>query len=234
MTLPTRKFLILTISNTLLISAALILVLTWTPVLLPEIQYQWRKLIGQNECLAKSAVGDAKCQNQAPKSAFGSLIGRLVNASDVTLLPPNKSFSIVIEKIGVAAPIVTDVSVVSPEAYNEALKGGVAQAEGTAVPSDPRGNVYLFAHSSLNFWQLGKYATVFNLLRKLEVGDPVHVFYLGKDYAYMVISSEVVPGFNTYPLERRVIEPILTLQTCDPPGTTLNRLVVTAKLVKIV
>ncbi|EKE00377.1 MAG: hypothetical protein ACD_22C00036G0004, partial [uncultured bacterium] len=32
---------------------------------------------------------------------------------------------------------------------------------------------------------------------------------------------------------RPVIEPILTLQTCDPPGTTINRLIVTAKLEKV-
>jgi len=99
-------------------------------------------------------------------------------------------------------------------------------------PSEKPGNVYLFAHASIDFWRLGRYATVFNLLRKMEKGDKVHVFYKGDDYIYEVINKEVQKGFNTFPLTRTTIEPILTLQTCDPPGTTLNRLIVTAKLIK--
>jgi sortase A len=90
--------------------------------------------------------------------------------------------------------------------------------------------VYLFAHASLNFWDLGKYATVFNLLRKLNVDDKVNIFYEGDRYIYKVVNREVVKGWDTTSITRSVIEPVLTLQTCDPPGTTINRLVVTAKL----
>jgi len=111
----------------------------------------------------------------------------------------------------------------------EALSRGVAHAKGTALPGEV-GNVYLFAHSSLNFWQLGKYATVFNLLRKLEPGDKIVLFYEGRRYNYIVTKREIVPRFNTKPLLKRVSEPTLTLQTCYPPGTTLNRLIITAKL----
>ena len=82
-------------------------------------------------------------------------------------------------------------------------------------------------------WRLGKYSNVFNLLRKLHAGDRVNVFFEGKEYEYEVLNNEVMPGWNTYPITRPVIEPTLTLQTCDPPGTTLNRLVVTAKLLSV-
>ena len=50
---------------------------------------------------------------------------------------------------------------------------------------------------------------------------------------YEVVNKEIVKGWNTNPLTRPTIEPILTLQTCDPPGTTINRYVVTAKLVEV-
>lgn len=126
-----------------------------------------------------------------------------------------------------------DVAVTDESVYKESLKHGVAHALSSSYPSKEPGNVYLFAHSSLNFWELGKYAQVFNLLRKLEAGDRVHIFYEGGDFEYRVVNKEVYKGFNTHALTRPVIEPLLTLQTCDPPGTTLNRLVVTAKLVGV-
>ena len=211
--------------------------ITWGPVALSEIAYQRHKLLGQTYCLRQLSVNTSDCQNivvTEPPSAFGKLLKQVVPVNPILLEPVNKDFAVVIEKIGVNSPVIAGVPVTDPTAYNEALKSGVAQAAGSALPSDPRGNVYLFAHSSLNFWQLGQYATVFNLLGKLSAGDKVHLFYQNQDYVYQVVNREVVAGFNTYPLERRTIEPILTLQTCDPPGTTINRLVVTAKLIHVV
>jgi len=224
--MSSKKFLLRIISNTLLISAMLLIVLAWFPVLKDEVIYQWRKAIGQKEYLA----GNKTEESTTP---FGRLLGDIVNVKPIILTPVATKFGIVIEKIGVNAPIIQNVSVNDPKAYNDTLKRGVAHAIGTALPSDPRGNVYLFAHSSLNFWQLGQYATVFNLVRKLDDGDVIYVFYDEKRYEYSVINKQIYGGFDTYPLERRTIEPILTLQTCDPPGTTINRLVVTAKLIKV-
>ncbi|MCX6783659.1 MAG: sortase [candidate division WWE3 bacterium] len=226
-----RQFL----GNLLIISSLLILVLAWGPIIKSELNYQLNKLTGHKFCLPSDKTcltGQSDTLGQKP-SPFSALIGRLIVSTPTIIQPINREFAIVIEKINVNAPIISNVSVTDPAAYNKALRDGVAQAINTAVPSDPRGNVYLFAHSSLDFWQLGQYATVFNLVRKLEQGDTIHVFYHGFDYTYSVINKEIVAGFNTYPLDRRTIEPILTIQTCDPPGTTLNRLVVTAKLTMV-
>jgi sortase A len=170
---------------------------------------------------------------QAKNGVTDSVFARFLSSDPVLIKPVNTDFAIVIEKLDVNAPIVQNVNVSDPQAYAEALKYGVAHASISDYPSDQPGNVYLFAHSSLNFWQLGKYATVFNLLGKLTTGDRINVFYKGKDYVYAVVNMEVYPGWNTYPLTRPVLEPILTLQTCDPPGTTLNRLVVTARLIGV-
>lgn len=197
----------------LIILGILLLILTYYPVIRDEVWYQMK-------------TRTVQANPEEKYSAFASLLF----AKPLTMDPVNKEFSLVIEKIGVNVPVKADVTVFDEKAYKEALKEGVAHAASSDYPSNNPGNVYLFAHASVNFWQLGRYATVFNLLRKLEIGDTVHVFYKGSDYIYSVVNKEVVKGWNTFPLERSVIEPLLTLQTCDPPGTTLNRMVVTAKL----
>jgi len=166
-------------------------------------------------------------EGEGPKSLFGKILGPLPTEVE----PVNQDFAIVIEKIGVNAPVIPEVTVMEKEEYFEALKKGVAHAQGTAYPDENRGNVYLFAHSDWSFWERNEYSDVFNLVRKLTEGDRIHIIYQGGDYVYEVINKETLKGFDTYPLTQRVIEPILTLQTCDPPGTSINRLVVTAKRV---
>jgi len=161
-------------------------------------------------------------------AALGNPFGELASApSPLRVEPMSRDFGLIIEKIGVNAPVVADVSVADPRDYAEALRHGVAHARGTAKPGQA-GNIYLFAHSSLNFWRLGEYATVFNLLRKLEAGDSVVLFYEGERFDFSVESKNVVSRFDLTPLLAETKEQSLTLQTCYPPGTTLNRLVVTA------
>ncbi|MFZ5424184.1 MAG: sortase [Patescibacteria group bacterium] len=210
------------VPNILIILGLFFLILAYGPIIYDEVWYFWKSTKNQ----------DISINN--PNGVEDSPFARFLTTSPITIDPVNKDFSVVIEKIGVNAPVKADVSVVDEEAYFEALKEGVAHAVTSPYPSEDAGNVYLFAHSSINFWELGHYAKVFNLLRKLDLGDRVHVFYEGDDYIYEVVNKETLKGWNTYPLTRPVIEPTLTLQTCDPPGTTLNRLVVTATLLEVV
>src|SRR3990167_7875476 len=144
-------------------------------------------------------------------------------------VPENEKFSVIIEKIGVNAPVIADVSTVNNTEYTEALKQGVAHAQGTAKPGK-KGNMFLFAHSSINFWELGPYATVFNLLNKLSTDDTVIVYYEGRPYVYKVFENNVVPGWDTTPYVEEYDVPVLTMVTCDPVGTTINRRIVKAKL----
>lgn len=162
-----------------------------------------------------------------------SPFARLLSTRPIALEPVNTEFALVIEKLGINVPVVKDVPVSDSDAYMKALEQGVAHALVSDYPSTNPGNVYIFAHASLNFWKLGKYATVFNLLRHLNLGDSIHVFFQDQHFVYKVVGVERYKGWEVYPLTRPVLEPILTLQTCDPPGTTLNRLVVTAKLVEV-
>jgi len=208
--------------NFLIFLGVLFLILSFGPLIVQEIWYFLKEAKNQEYTLG-SDNGDG---------GEDSVFARFLTATPIKLEPANKDFSIVIEKIGVNAPIVRDVSVVDEKAYKEALKTGVAHAISSDYPTTSSSNVYLFAHASLNFWDLGKYATVFNLLRKLTIKDKINIFYQGDRYIYEVVNKEVVKGWNTNSITRPVLEPILTLQTCDPPGTTINRFVVTAKLLE--
>jgi len=208
-------------SNFLIIGALALFLRALGPFAYQELSYVATKAWNRGWQLNTSAASET-----APKP-----LQAVITRRPLTLQPVNAESSIVIEKIGVSAPIVINVDADDSAEYKEALKEGVAHANGSALPGSP-GNTFLFAHSSLNFWELGKYATVFNLLGKLEAGDPIILFYKNKRFDYEVIDKRIVPGFNTLPLLRQTTLPVLTLQTCTPPGTTINRLIVTAKAVE--
>lgn len=228
---PTRAQYILfkTISNILILGGVSFLLLAFGPVIRDEASYLYMKVKSQKFVLVTQSSTDA----ETPAAEKRSLFAQLLSTRPIEITPVNRDFSLVIEKIGLNAPVVADVSVTNPDAYNTALKEGIAHASISNYPSSEAGNTYLFAHASTNFWELGQYATVFNLLRKLEVGDRVHTFFENKEFVYEVVNVEVLDGWNIYPITRPVIEPTLTLQTCDPPGTTINRLVVTSKLLEV-
>ncbi len=210
-----------TLSSFMIAAGFLLIWLSFGAILKDELWFYLKEARGQELSLFK----------RSEDSVEDSVFARFLTSRPIFIEPVNKDFSIVIERIGVNAPIVADVSVTDEKAYNEALKTGIAHASTSKYPSNKPGNVYLFAHASINFWRLGKHANVFNLVRKLDLGDRIHVFYKGEPYIYEVVNKETMKGWNTYPITRSVVEPILTLQTCDPPGTTLNRMVVTAKLI---
>ena len=216
-----RKSIYTKLGNFFIILGISLLTIAYAPIVYDEVWY-WYKTQKHQQLALNNTEG-------IPDSPFA----RLLTNQPINIQPANTDFAIVIEKLGVNAPIVPDVTVTDEDKYNAALKNGVAHAASSQYPSEQPGNVYLFAHSAIDFWNLGKYAKVFNLLRKLELGDMVHVFYDDKDFVYEVVNMETYKGWNTYPLTRSTLEPVLTLQTCDPPGTTLNRLVVTAVLKEV-
>lgn len=143
---------------------------------------------------------------------------------------PNRDFSIIIPKINAAAPIVDNVNPMSSTDYLEALKEGVAHAAGTPYPGQV-GNVYLFAHSTDAFYNVGHYNAVFFLIGHLVPGDEVDIYYRNTLYKYTVYDKRIVEPTDTEYLGTLLEgEKTLTLQTCYPPGTTIKRLVVMAKL----
>lgn len=153
-----------------------------------------------------------------------------LNTFEKPLTPPNTDFSIIIPKIGAVAPIIANVDPTDPKKYLPALRQGVAQAAGTALPSAKEGNVFLFAHSTDAFYDVTTYNAVFYLIGKLQTGDEIDIFYRDKLFKYQVYDKKVVSPDSSQYFGKIGEGKTLTLQTCYPPGTTFERLVVLAKL----
>lgn len=148
------------------------------------------------------------------------------------IIPVDREFGIVIPKIAVNAEIFPEVDPANPKEYLPILKKGVAHAKGSVYPGED-GNVFLFAHSSDAFYNVGRYNAVFFLIGKLEKGDEISIFYKDKRYKYEVIEKAVVsPEMLGQYVKGHAGDKTLTLQTCYPPGTTLKRLIVVAKQVE--
>jgi len=139
----------------------------------------------------------------------------------------NSHFSVVIPKIGASADILANIDTSDPQKYNQALMKGIAHAKGTYFPGQDN-NVYLFAHSTNSSLHVARYNAEFYLLNKLEEGDQIIVYFSDERYIYTVTGSHIIDPDDTSWLQQSDTER-LTLQTCYPPGTTLQRLIVTAK-----
>lgn len=135
----------------------------------------------------------------------------------------NESF-LIIPKIAVKVPIIWNVP---GDETVPALQNGVAHFSGTALPGQI-GNVFISGHSSYYWWDDGKYKEVFALLEEMEKGDRITVDYKGIIYTYEVSEKKVVKP-NDVDVLNQQNERILSLMTCVPVGTNLNRLIVIAK-----
>lgn len=132
---------------------------------------------------------------------------------------------ITIPKIHAQAPIIYNVDPYNQTEYGEALKRGVAQAKGTALPGENE-TVFIFAHSSGNPLEITKYNTVFLRLGELKKNDEIIINKDNKIYKYKVMEKKVVWPTETKYLEQK--ENQLIIQTCWPIGTSLKRLLVFA------
>ncbi len=137
-------------------------------------------------------------------------------------LPDNH---LIIPSIGVKVPLWIDVPAEN-QTILTALQGGVAHFLGTAHPGEI-GNVFVAGHSSDYFWNKGRYKTVFSLLDRLKIGDEFMIAYQGRVYRYRVFKKSVVRPSDLSPLAPTE-KSVVSLMTCTPLGTRLNRLLVLA------
>jgi sortase A len=145
------------------------------------------------------------------------------------ITPKDTIFGIVIPKIGANAIVIENVDPFDPAVYQYALTKGVAHAAGSAFP-DQRGNVFLFSHSSVNFYEAQRYNSVFYLLDKLLNGDEITIYYQNKPFVYTVTEKKIVLPSDIQYLKGNGVGQTLTLMTCWPAGTTFKRLLVLAVL----
>lgn len=146
-----------------------------------------------------------------------------------TIIPIDKQFGIVIPKIGANAHVVSNVNPFNEREYQVALTKGVAHARGTVYPGRV-GNVFLFSHSSVNFYEANRYNSIFYLLNKLQKDDPIYLFYKGSEYKYKVTEIKIVDANQVKYLAGNGVDRTVTLMTCWPAGTTLNRLLVIGEI----
>ncbi len=142
--------------------------------------------------------------------------------------PVGPEAKLIIPKINVEAPVVYDVPSIDEKDVQKGLENGVVHYITTPNPGE-KGNSVIFGHSSSNILNKGKYKFAFILLKSLEKDDTFIVQKDGKRYVYKIYNK-----FVTKPDDLSVLGPAdrpstMTLITCDPPGTSTNRLIIQAE-----
>ncbi len=209
------------------ILGALAILFEFGPVLGTEIAYRTDQLFGIRYTLSPTVINSGGVVQ--PSSSSGTTGFGQASAGTDAIVPVSTEFGIVIEKINANSRVIPDVDPSNEAQYTRALSEGVAEAKGSTPPGQP-GNLYIFSHSTDAPWNVIRYNAVFYLLRELVPGDRVIIFYQGRRYDYIVYDKTIVSPNDLTFLNNRYNKPVLTLQTCDPPGTLFNRLIVRAKL----
>ena len=147
----------------------------------------------------------------------------IVSSSSIS---PTPNPEVIIPKINVEIPIIYNETSTNEATIENDLQDGVVHYPTTVLPGK-NGNTAYFGHSSNNIFNQGKYKFAFVLLHTLVNGDTFYLTNNNKIYVYKVISHTIVK-----PNDVGVLGPVsgqtatATLITCDPPGTSINRLVV--------
>ena len=218
-------FLILrSIGNFLVLFAIFGVIATFGPAVYYEIQYKIIQLRGINFAIEHTSLPSSEIKK--PSFGFADVLS---GPKEQILTPVDTVFGILIPKIGANARIFPNVDPSNPDAFLPILRHGVAHAQGTFFPGQA-GNIYLFAHSTDNFWDVGRYNAIFYLLKDLKKGDDVVVFSQNIRHNYAVTNSRIInPSDVSYITDAKTGKEMLILQTCWPPGTAWQRLMVFAE-----
>lgn len=156
----------------------------------------------------------------------------LVTPNGASIDPIDQNFSIIVPKIGINAKIIPGINPSDANEYLEALTKGVAHAATSFFP-DEAGTVYLFSHSTNYDWFVGDLNAVFYLLKNLEAGDTIVLIYQKKQYIYTLREKRIVkPNEISYLVPQSGTRSLI-LQTCWPPGSTSERLLIFADFMEV-
>lgn len=195
--------------------------------LIPKATFETSYIVEQTQ---HQAIVEKKQAQPMPASvplAFNPLIG----PDGKEIKPINTDFSIIVPKIGINAPVIANVDALNPKEYTKALSEGVAHAKSSYLPNQD-GATYLFSHSTNYQWFVKDLNAIFYNVKNLEDGDLIVVFYQGKRYTYKYKNRVIVPPSDTTYLLPITGKKMLILQTCWPPGTTEDRLLIFADLIE--
>ena len=172
------------------------------------------------------APGTIKNQNATMPSPFPL-------AQDVRFKPLPNAANLVIDSLGVNAPIVFNIPG-NNDAIYKALEQGVVHYSDTIKPG-MRGVSVILGHSSAYPWYKGKYGSVFALLSKLNTGDRFYVRY--DDGRFFIFEVEKSIIFNPLSDDSRFREldqtdgASIVLVSCYPVGTSYLRIAIKANLI---
>jgi LPXTG-site transpeptidase (sortase) family protein len=199
------------ISVGLILFSLIWMFLTVIPVLVVEAKYQSRQLL--SEVFNVSSVRELLIPN--------------FDFFDVRGQSQYTDYGITIPAIYLDEKVIFNVDPNDKVAYTQALTQGIAHASSTAFPDSP-GLGYYFAHStSAEF--INQFKAVFYLLGKLKSGDEVFIWHEGKSYEYVVSRTQITQPSDISFLDQGYPTETIVLQTCWPPGTTRERLLVFAE-----
>ncbi|MFN7160282.1 MAG: sortase [Candidatus Gracilibacteria bacterium] len=210
--------------------------------------YWWDTVSGENEHVTQNLEKLAKVDENAKETKnlplsldathasadnkTGSGSGQILDVT-IPVYPPDNR--IVIPKIGQNIPIqeiapdnlIREDWQALEDDIQKGLQKGVVHYPGTAVPGQI-GNVFITGHSSYYVWAPGEYKDTFALLHNLEIGDTIIIYYNENKYTYVIEERKVVKP-NQVDVLKQSDDRRLTLMTCTPIGTALNRLILVAK-----
>ena len=170
------------------------------------------------------------------KDSLQDAIRLLPRAQNVAPKPLSDKAELVIDRIGVSAPIVFNVPPDNDLIYNN-LEKGVVHYSATAKPGEP-GTAIILGHSSAYPWYKGNYGAVFALLALLKPGDRFYIRYDdNRTFVYQMKQSVI---FNPFAADDQQLAQLqsqagnhLILISCYPVGTNYKRIAVQAEQVDI-
>lgn len=108
---------------------------------------------------------------------------------------------------------------------NDLLSNGVMLFNLSPLPSEGNSNVTMSGHRDI----CGK---EFYYINTIADGDMIYLDYIGKTYCYEYIETKIVAADDWSSIYCKDFS-CVTLISCDPIGTHLNRIVVTGKLKEV-
>lgn len=195
-----------------------------------ESHFYLTQLRTQGQAL-RGYLGRAAGEVQPPQPAIPALFDPLKQPDGSVIEPVDKKFSLIIPNIGVNAAVIPSVNPTKPGEYIEALKKGIAHSSLSYFP-DEDGTTYLFSHSTNYDWFVSDLNAIFYLLKNLEEGDLAVIYYKGAPYTYKITGKQVVKPSEIEYLVPQAGARRLILQTCWPPGSVAERLLIFADLVE--
>ena len=225
------RFLILrTIGNFLLLFAIFGVLATFGPSLYFEVYFRIAQARGITYAAPDEETPFGELISKSNAVSSGGGLGDLIaGPKEQILIPKDTDFSILIPKIGASAKVFSNIDPSNENEFLKILSEGVAHSSGTFFPG-MKGNIYMFAHSTDNFWDVGRYNAIFYLLKDLSPGDDIVVYFENQRHNYVVKESRVVDADDvSFITQSNTGKEVLILQTCYPPGTTWKRLLVFAE-----